>query len=153
MKTHAAPVVIRDRGQLADALETELGFYRTLYVLLDRQRDWLADGRDQDVSADFAEVAGLQQQIEGSEQRITAARTSAPDRFCEWTQAPEVVGVVDKITDMVGRCREVVAECERLAGQRLAAYRRELDAMGQGRRLLAGMAAGDLTPRFLDERP
>ncbi|MEW5701231.1 MAG: hypothetical protein AB1792_03275 [Candidatus Zixiibacteriota bacterium] len=153
MTSESSVSVIRDPFQLAEVLESELGFYRSLYVLFDRQRDRLVNGDGHDIAADFAEVEDLKREIEAREHRIAELRSVVPGQLEEWTRTPEVTSVAGKIMDIIGRCRALVADCERLAQERLTSYRRELDAMGQGRRLFSGMAHGDSSPRFLDARP
>ncbi|MBI3872855.1 MAG: hypothetical protein HY304_07250 [candidate division Zixibacteria bacterium] len=135
-------------AERVDTLEGELRFYRSLYVLLDRQRDRLKSGVNHEIRDDLAEIALLQQQIEASERKIAGWRPQSPLQFVGGTIAPEAALTMGRVRTMVERCREIVSDSERLA-----AYRAQLDTMAQGCRLLAGMSQAGRVTIYLDERP
>jgi hypothetical protein len=73
--------------------------------------------------------------------------------FDDWARTPEITNLLGKIADLAGKCQETAIDCQRLARDKLATYRLELEQMEQGRRLLASLSSTDGGPRFIDRRP
>jgi hypothetical protein len=144
---------LRDRRQLAGVLEKELGFYRKLFVLLDRQRDHLRSHQDDALPGDITTVGEICGRIEESERLVTETRLGHAELFAGWMQTPEIEELTSKIREIAGRCQETATACERMAGERLEEYKAALGHMGRGRSLLASMAAPPDNPRFVDQRP
>lgn len=110
---------IRGPEQLVEFLNGELGFYRSLCALMQKQRDRLVRGEERELPADLEEIGFLQKQIESGEALLRRARDEGGDQFAEWLSQPEVNEVVKRITAMVSRCRNLTRECERLSQDRL----------------------------------
>lgn len=110
---------IRGPEQLVEFLNGELGFYRSLCSLMQKQRDRLVRGEERELPADLEEIGFLQKQIESGEALLRRARDEGGDQFADWLSQPEVNEVVKRITAMVGRCRNLTRECERLSQDRL----------------------------------
>jgi hypothetical protein len=144
---------LRDQRHLTHLLEDELGFYRTLFVLMDRQRDWFQSDAEHCLIEGFAALREVRGRIEASEGLIARARQRQEQAFDAWARSPEILDLQERIAELVGQCHEVAADCERMARNRLAAYRTELAQMEQGRRLLKSFATACENPRFVDERP
>lgn len=141
-----------DKDRLLQVLAEEAGFYRDLHALIGRQRDGLQEDSGVRMCDLFAEIDGVQKRIESSERIIQAARNTAPDDFAGWVSNAEVREVLDEISGLVTQSQDVVTECLRLAQLKRTAYQRELNQMGQGKRLLATMSPPESGPRFLDAR-
>lgn len=107
--------------QLVEFLTGELGFYRSLCALMQKQRDRLARGEERELPADLEEIGFLQKQIEAGEALLRRAHDEGGDHFSEWLTQAEVADVVKRIAAMVGRCRNLTRECERLSQDRLDA--------------------------------
>jgi hypothetical protein len=110
---------IRGPEQLVEFLNGELGFYRSLCALMQKQRDRLVRGEERELPADLEEIGFLQKQIESGEALLRRAREEGGDQFADWLNQPEVNEVVKRITAMVSRCRNLTRECERLSQDRL----------------------------------
>jgi hypothetical protein len=110
---------IRGPEQLVKFLNGELGFYRSLCALLQKQRDRLARGEEREIPADLEEIGFLQKQIEAGEALLRRARDEGADQFSDWLTHAEVADVVKRIAAMVSRCRNLTMECERLSQERL----------------------------------
>lgn len=110
---------IRGPEQLVEFLNGELGFYRSLCSLMQKQRDRLVRGEERELPADLEEIGFLQKQIASGEALLRRARDEGGDQFADWLSQPEVNEVVKRITAMVGRCRNLTRECERLSQDRL----------------------------------
>lgn len=110
---------IRGPEQLVEFLNGELGFYRSLCALMQKQRDRLVRGEERELPADLEEIGFLQKQIESGEALLRRARDEGGDQFNEWLAQPDVSEVVKRIAAMVSRCRNLTRECERLSQDRL----------------------------------
>ena len=110
---------IRGPEQLVEFLNGELGFYRSLCALMQKQRDRLARGEEREIPADLEEISFLQKQIDAGESLLRRAREDGGEMFGEWLASVEATEVVKRITAMVQRCRNLTLECERLSQERL----------------------------------
>jgi hypothetical protein len=142
-----------DKMHLLQVLTDESGFYRTLYFLIDRQREGLKADSGVEMCDLFAEIDRVRNRIEDSERIIQTARHSSPDGFASWVRTAEVRDLFDEITALVTRTQSIVTECLQIAQSKRAEYQRELGQMQQGRRLFVTMSPPESGPRFLDARP
>lgn len=110
---------IRGPERLVEFLNGELGFYRSLCSLMQKQRDRLLRGEERELPADLEEIGFLQKQIESGEALLRRAREEGGDQFPEWLTHADVSDVVKRIAAMVSRCRNLTRECERLSQDRL----------------------------------
>jgi hypothetical protein len=144
---------LRDKRHLADILKKELGFYRSLFVLIDRQKDNLQADADRRLTDDLSGALSVQKRIEESEELIARARQDQDCAFDDWARTPEIESLMTQISEMAETCHEAARDCERLAHDRMAAYKAELARMDGGRRLFATMGTRDSAPQFIDSRP
>ncbi len=142
-----------DKDWFLHILTQEVDFYRTLHLLIGRQREWLRSNADVRICDLFTEIDQIKSRIEQSESSLIEVRQSAPAEFASWVKTPEAKASLDQITALVVGSQEIVTECIAHARARRAEYRRELDQMGHGRRLLAIMAPQEDGPLYLDARP
>lgn len=105
--------------QLVEFLSGEIGFYRSLCALLQKQRDRLVRGEDREIPADLEEIAFLQKQVAAGEALLERAQLDGGDRFRQWLAQSDVAEVVKRMTALVSRCRNLTIECERLSQERL----------------------------------
>lgn len=110
---------IRGPEQLVEFLNGELGFYRSLCALMQKQRDRLVRGEEREIPADLEEISFLQKQIDAGESLLRRAQEDGGELFAEWIASVEATEVVKRITAMVRRCRNLTLECERLSHERL----------------------------------
>lgn len=141
-----------DRDRLLQVLTEEATFYRALDLLIERQRDGLAEESDVRMCDLFAEIGRVQKRIENSEQIIQSVRKADPREFNEWMLQPDVRGLLDQISELVSHSQATINDCIRIARQKRSEFQRELGQMDQGRRLYASMSPPESGPRFLDAR-
>ena len=144
---------LRDRRHLATLLESQLGFYRQLFMLMDRQRDRLQSCSEAQMAEDFDAIRRMRERVEASEALIAQIQSNQERALDDWARTPEIIGLQKKITRLVADCHRAAVDCERLVQDKLAACRVELAQMGQGRRLLATLALSEAIPRYVDQRP
>ena len=86
---------IRGPEQLVEFLNGELGFYRSLCALMQKQRDRLVRGEERELPADLEEIGFLQKQIESGEALLRRARDEGGDQFNEWLAQPDVSALLN----------------------------------------------------------
>ncbi|HUU45413.1 MAG TPA: hypothetical protein VM118_06730 [Acidobacteriota bacterium] len=143
----------RDRRHLSTLLEGELGFYRRLFMLIDRQRDRLQSDPERQLVEDFEAIREMRKRIEASEDLVAQIRSDQEQAFDDWARTPEIIDLQEKIAKLVAECHQAAVDCGRLVQDRLAAYRVELADMDKGRRLLASFTFAGEGPRYVDKRP
>ncbi|MEW5876237.1 MAG: flagellar export chaperone FlgN [Candidatus Zixiibacteriota bacterium] len=153
MKSRPRVAAPKGPETLAAILAQELKLYRELYILADRQRDWLEDRANVNLCDLLDETAAIQTRIEESEGSIQALRDQVGARFEDWSQDPSVAAYLDRIQELIARTREIIQSCLTLAEQKKAAFRDELNRMGVGRLLLKQMGGQSELARFVDHRP
>ncbi len=136
---------------LAAMFREELGFYRSLYVLLDRQRDWLKYERDSRILDIYTDIEKLKKRIQESQDKITGVRERNETQFRVALEAPEVARLVDNITSLINKCVEVVAENESIAETKSERLRSELAGLADGRQFYAALEP-ETAPRFVDQK-
>jgi hypothetical protein len=153
MKTRPRVAAPTGPEALAAILAQELKLYRELYILADRQRDWLEDRTNVDLCDLLDQTAVIQGRIEESEVSIRTMRDQVGTRFEAWSQDPSVAGYLDRIQELIIRTREIIVACLTIADQKRAAFREELNRMGVGRLLLKQMGNTAQLAHFVDQRP
>jgi hypothetical protein len=138
---------------LEKILADEVALYRELFVLTDRQREWLESDSDIHLCQSFEDIERVQKQIEESESKLTSLKEAHPGDFVRWIRTPRVAPLFRDLADLVARTQQTVTDCEHLARRKRTEYRLELTRMGVGRLLFDSMVAGDCGPRFVDHRP
>ncbi len=136
---------------LAALLREELGFYRSLYVLLDRQRDWLKYERDSKILDIFEDIEKLKNRIKQSQEKIQSTQQQQPQRFQRALAAPEISRLVENIVTLISKCVELTNENESIATtkrDRLKSELAELTAADQFYHTLKQKQS----PRFVDQR-
>ena len=136
---------------LANLLREELGFYRSLYVLLDRQRDWLKYEKDSRILDIFNDIEKLKTRIQESQQKILDVREQNQLVFQQALETPEVTRLVDNIVSLINKCIEVVAENETIAKTKRERLKVELAELADGARLYETLRPS-LSPRYVDEK-
>lgn len=135
------------------SLDQQLSLYRALFVLIDRQRDHILREDEGSLQDGLPAMQQLQDRIADSETHVTFMLAEHRSQFPQAVDTPETLGRIDQISDLLRKCRDVTADCERQTNQKLYLYRNKLREMGQGRRMITFLSATETAPRFLDHRP
>lgn len=147
-----APAVDRDFSRsLAALFREELGFYRSLYVLLDRQRDWLKYDRDSRILDIYDDIEKLKRRIQVSQEKILHVHRKDERIFGQVLETPEVTRLVDNIVSLLNKCLELVGENESIAGAKRERLRAELSELADGERFY-GALKRQVPPRYVDQK-
>lgn len=136
---------------MAAMLREELGFYRSLYVLLDRQRDWLKYEKDSRILDITDDVEKLKRRIAESQEKIAQVRQQNPQLFNQALETPEVARLAENITSLITKCVEVVGDNESIAERKRQRLQQELAGLAAGERFFAGARNKPLPPRYVDQ--
>ena len=71
------------RRELAYRLDKELRFYRSLYVLVERQRDAAQRGAEADIALSYGELDAIMGGLKESQFAIAAMREKEPELFLQ----------------------------------------------------------------------
>ena len=135
---------------LAALLREELGFYRSLYVLLDRQRDWLKYEKDSRILDIFDDVEKIKARIQESQEKIAGVHRKSPRLFEQALDTPEVHRLVENAVSLISKCVEVVAENESIAQGKRERLQTELRELADGERWYGALKSPS-APRYVDE--
>ena len=136
---------------LATLLRDELGFYRSLYVLLDRQRDWLKYERDSRILDIFEDLEKLKKRIQESHEKILGVRRKNQQLFEQALVAPDVARLVDNIVSLINKCVELTGENESIATTKQDRLKAELSELVNGGKFYNALKT-DAVPRFVDQK-
>jgi hypothetical protein len=136
---------------LAALLREELGFYRSLYVLLDRQRDWLKYDRDSKILDIFEDIEKLKNRIKQSQEKIQSSRQQQPQRFQRALAAPEISRLVDNIVTLISKCVDLANENESIATAKRDRLKSELADLTAADRFFNALKHEN-APRYVDQR-
>jgi flagellar biosynthesis/type III secretory pathway chaperone len=136
---------------LASLLREELGFYRSLYVLLDRQRDWLKYERDSRILDIFEDVEKLKKRIQESHDKILQTKQHNAQGFEQALTAPDIARLVDNIVSLINKCVELAGENETIAVAKRDRLKTELSELADGGRFYTALQT-KAAPRFVDQK-
>lgn len=136
---------------LATMLRDELGFYRSLYVLLDRQRDWLKYERDSRILDIFEDIEKLKKRIQESHDKILNVRRQNRQLFEQALAAPDVTRLVDNIVSLINKCVELAGENESIATAKRDRLKAELSDLADGGKFYRALKT-ETAPRFVDQK-
>lgn len=140
------------RRELAYRLVKELRFYRSLYVLVERQRDAAQRGAEADLALSYGELDAIMGGLKESQFAIAAMREKEPALFVRASQE-------SPIPDMVNEARDILAETHRVLKQGTDAVRKhckkiqdELSILGREHSALHAYAPPPDAGQILDGR-
>jgi len=136
---------------LAALFREELGFYRSLYVLLDRQRDWLKYERDSRIIDIFEDIGKLNKRIQESHDKILNVRQTNREAFEHALAAADIARLVDNIVSLINKCMELAGENETIAAAKRDRLKAELSGLSDGGRFYGSLRT-KAAPRFVDQQ-
>ncbi len=137
---------------LITVLKREYGFYQSLYILLDKQRDLIKFDKDDHLLDLYAETERCQRRIRESEEKITDFRRRDPKLFRIAAAHPEIKKLVTSIVALVKKNMALVRENEAYLRERHARLKLELDDLRNSDKILQYLAEADPAPQLVDGR-
>ncbi|MEE8576873.1 MAG: hypothetical protein V3T31_06425 [candidate division Zixibacteria bacterium] len=136
--------------EIASVLKEEYSFYQKLYVLLDKQRDSLKFGREENLLDMFAEIERCKRRIDQSEQRVRALKERDPRMFRVAAVSPEVKRLVNSIVTLVKKNASLVHDNEAVLKNRHERIKQELSELKNSRKILQYIREEKPSPQFVD---
>lgn len=138
--------------ELLTTLREEYSFYQSLYILIDRQRDFIKFEKDDKLLDLFTEIERCHQRLRQSEVKLTALREMNPRMFPLAASAPGVRKIVTSITTLVRKNINVVKENEEYLRARHGRVRSELDSLRNSSKIMKYLRESSPGPHFVDSK-
>ncbi|RKX25650.1 MAG: hypothetical protein DRP47_09465 [Candidatus Zixiibacteriota bacterium] len=138
--------------ELATVLKEEYSFYQALYITLDKQRDLIKFDSDASLLDLFAEIERCRLRIKRSENKIAEMKKGNPQGFRMVSVLPDVKKIINSITTLIKKNRDIVTECESYLKGRSARIKEELVELRNSEKILQYMSDGDPTPQFVNSK-
>jgi hypothetical protein len=136
--------------ELLRTLKEEYSFYQSLYILLDKQRDYIKFNKDEHLLDLYAEIERCQQRIQTSEEKITEIQNQNPKLFRIAAIHPEIKKMVNCIVTLVKKNISLVSENEEYVKDRHERIKMELNELKNSRQILKYLSDVDTSPQFVD---
>ena len=139
--------------ELVYRLKRELTFYRSLYILIERQRDAAAEGALRRLALSYAELNTIMGGLRESQFAIAEMRKKEPTLFERAVQISPVPDLVKEAEEILTAARAALEEETRVAHEQYARLRAELGALTEGHRALRSRSAAATAGKLLDGSP
>jgi hypothetical protein len=136
--------------QLQALLQEEYSFYQSLYILLDKQRDFIKYEMDDHLLDLYAEIERCQRRIKDSEEKITALRMHDPSKFTAVLTNVDIKKLVNSIATLVKKNIEVIADNDKIVRSRHARIKNELEDLQQSAKIMQYLGVPDASAQFID---
>ena len=136
--------------ELLKILKSEYSFYQSLYILLDKQRDFIKYNRDEHLLDLFTEIERCKKRIDDSEARISQIKEKSPRLFKLASVHPEIKKMVNSIVTLVKKNMNLVAENEEYLKGRHERIKNELGALKNSDKILQYFKNVEIAPQFID---
>ncbi len=144
--------VIDLENVLISLLKEEYGFYQSLYVLIDKQRDLLKYDRDRKILTVYDEIRQMEKRIHESEEKISELKNRNRKLFNLAATSPEVRKLVNSISTLIRKNLSMIKENEEFASERYQRIKEELEALKNNQKLTQYAENRDQKARILDGR-
>ena len=144
--------VTKLEARLIAGLKEEYSFYQSLFIIIDKQRDYIKYDKEQRIVDLFGEVERICTRIKESEDNIGQLRNENKQLFSLAASAPEVRRLVNSITTLVSKTMKIVKENEEAANIKYESIRAQLSQLQQARKLSGYMPRPANPPQYVDKR-
>ncbi len=142
--------VVELENRLISLLKEEYGFYQSLYILIDKQKDLLKYDRDQKILSVYEEIKCMEKRIGESEQKIAELRNDNRKLFNLAATSPEVRKLVNSISTLIRKNLSMIKENEEFANDRYLRIKEELEVLKNSQKLVQYTSSQAEKARILD---
>jgi hypothetical protein len=142
--------VVELENRLISLLKEEYGFYQSLYILIDKQKDLLKYDRDQKILSVYEEIKRMEKRIGESEQKIAELRNDNRKLFNLAATSPEVRKLVNSISTLIRKNLSMIKENEEFANDRYLRIKEELEVLKNSQKLVQYTSSQAEKARILD---
>ncbi len=138
--------------KLIAGLKDEYSFYQSLFIIIDKQRDYIKYDKEQKIVDLYGEVERICSRIGESEETIAKLRTDNKNLFSLAASSPEVRRLVNSITTLISKTLKIVKENEDVASGKYEAIREQLAQLEKGRKVAGYLSPEGRTPQYVDKK-
>ncbi|MBU0983962.1 MAG: hypothetical protein KKA42_08835 [candidate division Zixibacteria bacterium] len=142
--------ISRLEQELLSVLKKEYGFYQSLFILLDKQRDLIKYDRDQNLLDLYSEIERCQRRIRESEATVTVLKEKNPKLFRLAAIHPEVKKMVNSITTLVKKSMALVEDNREYITQRHERIREEIGELKNSTKIMRYLSDTPSSPQFIN---
>jgi hypothetical protein len=142
--------VVELENKLISLLKEEYGFYQSLYILIDKQKDLLKYDRDQKILSVYEEIKRMEKRIGESEQKVAELRNDNRKLFNLAATSPEVRKLVNSISTLIRKNLSMIKENEEFANDRYIRIKEELEVLKNSQKLVGYTSGQAEKARILD---
>jgi hypothetical protein len=136
--------------ELVYRLKRELTFYRSLYVLIQRQRDAAVRGAEADLALSYGELDTIIAGLKESQFAIAVLKDKEPDLFGRATRLAPVPELVAQAHEILEATRTALEEGTRAARQHYRKLQAELGRLGREHEALKAYQSAPEPGQLLD---
>ena len=138
--------------KLIAGLKDEYSFYQSLFIIIDKQRDYIKYDKEQRIVDLYGEIERICTRIKESEENVAKLRSENKQLFNLAASSPEVRRLVNSITTLISKTMRIVKENEETATSKYESIREQLKQLHKGRNLAAYIPAEDRHPQYVDKK-
>jgi len=138
--------------KLISVLKDEYSFYQSLFIIIDKQRDYIKYDKERKIVDLYGEVERICTRINESEQTIGRLRTDNKNLFSLASSSPEVRRLINSITTLISKTLKTVKESEDVAHSKYEAIREQLAQLEKGRQVSRYLTTPKETPQYVDKK-
>lgn len=136
--------------ELVYRLKRELTFYRSLYVLIQRQRDAALRGAEADLARSYGELDTILAGLRESQFAIAALKDKEPELFAKATRVDPVPELVTQAHEVLEATKTALAEGQQAAKAHYRKLQAELSRLDREDQALRSYQDAPQTGRLLD---
>jgi len=136
--------------KLLELLRKEYSFYQSLYLLIDKQKDFLRYERDQKLVDLYNEIEKAEKRILQSEEQISNLRNTNRKIFNLAATSPEVKKLVNSIATLIKKNMTLIKENEEFAVNKRNRLHEELEQVKRMYNAMAYKKTEDVRPQIID---
>lgn len=137
---------------LISTLKEEYSFYQSLFILADKQRDYIKFDKEQKLIDLYGEVERLYSRIKESEQKIATLREGNRNLFALAASAPEVRRLLNSISNLISKSLKIIKENEEIAIVKHNRIKEKLTELQNSNKITNYLKHSSQQPKFVDEK-
>ncbi len=144
--------VTKLEARLVAGLKEEYSFYQSLFIIIDKQRDYIKYDKEQKIVDLYGEVERIVQRINESEAAVAQLKNENKTLFGLAASAPEVRRLVNSITTLIAKTLKLVQENEEIAQAKYDQIKDHLVQLQNGRKVSDYFTIPQASPQYVDKK-
>lgn len=144
--------VTKLENRLVAGLKEEYSFYQSLFIIIDKQRDYIKYDKEQKIVDLYGEVERIVTRINESETAINKLKEENRNLFSLAASAPEVRRLVNSISTLISKTLKLVQENEEIATAKYDNIKQQLLQLQQGKKVSDYLTVPQKSPLYVDKR-